>query len=66
MRKLSISDEILMHMYHFLLVYIYILNGYRVHTHIHQPIGLVRKVFANDLGDQGSIPSHTKDSKNGT
>ena len=31
-------------------------------------IGLMSRVFANGLKDQGSIPrsSHTKDSKNGT
>ena len=28
--------------------------------------GLMSRVFANGPGDRGSIPVHTKDSKNGT
>ena len=35
--------------------------------HMDRAIGLMSGVFANGLGDQGSIPkSHIKDLKNGT
>ena len=40
----------------YIYIYIYIYIYTHTHTHTYWAIGLMSRVFANGLGDQGSIP----------